>query len=231
MENKKNRKPLIALLLVAIVGLVGGTIAYFTDSTTFSNVFKTLTYGTTVTEEFVSPDDWTPGTETSKTVVAKNTGDVDVAVRVSYKETWTDADGKTNTLSGDITVKDGNKTKTERAAVINFDNTADWTYSDGYYYYKKALAKDETSSSFIKSVTFNPNVGGSEEDVTCTTKLYDKDGNKTTDESKVAKKEVSCVDATGYAGATYTLDITVETIQYDAYQTEWTDAVTIAEAE
>ena len=43
----------------------------------------------------------------------------------------------------------------ERVAIINFDNASDWTYEDGYYYYKYTLSPNESSSSLIESVTFN----------------------------------------------------------------------------
>ena len=49
MEQKKNRKPLIAIALALLVGLVGGTIAYFTSEATFSNQFKTKPYSTEIT--------------------------------------------------------------------------------------------------------------------------------------------------------------------------------------
>ena len=69
--NKKN-KSLIVLLLVLCVGLVGLTVAYFSNSTTIDNLFSTKEYGTTYTETFVSPDNWLPGDTTDKTVVVTN---------------------------------------------------------------------------------------------------------------------------------------------------------------
>ena len=73
--SKKN-KSLIAFLLVLCVGLVGLTIAYFSNSTTIDNEFNTKEYGTTYTEEFVSPDNWLPGDTTDKTVTVTNSGQV-----------------------------------------------------------------------------------------------------------------------------------------------------------
>ena len=122
-EVKRNNKPLIALLLLAIVGVVGVTIAYFTSNATLENIFKTAPYSTQVEEEFTSPTNWTPGTTTPKTVVAKNTGDVPVAVRVSIEEEWISGNGESLPLE-----QNGNK-----AAIINFANTSDWTLVDGYY--------------------------------------------------------------------------------------------------
>ena len=196
MENKKS---LIALALVALVGIVGGTFAYFTSSTTLTNEFETGTYSTSVTEEFVSPDNWTPGTTTKKTVNVTNNGSVEVAVRASYTEKWLAAD-KTTVLSG---TRDGEK-------VAQFTIGSDWELAtDGYYYYKGTLATGQTSNDFISSVTFNPNFELEEgTDIECTTSTVD------------GKTISSCTSLTsGYAGATYSLDITIETIQADK---KWT---------
>ena len=164
-NNKKNKKPIIALLVVAIVGIIGITFAFFSDKIGVSNIFKTKPYGTTVVEEFVSPDNWLPGTTTDKFVKAKNTGSVDVAVRISFTEEWkTKNDG---TLSGWLHTDGTKSTHTteeelsndERAAVINFTNTSDWEKSTengtDYYYYKYKLVEDEETSAFIDSVTVN----------------------------------------------------------------------------
>jgi len=192
MENKK---ALIALALVAIVGVVGATFAYYTSTATVENEFTTGTYGTTVTEVFTSPDDWTPGTTTEKTVNVTNTGNVDIAVRVKYTEKWTAADG-TTVLNGE---RDGER-------VAQFETGSSWVKgTDGYYYYNANLTQGQTTSNFIDEVTFNPNFELEEgTDIECTTEKTD------------AGTTVSCEPlTTGYAGATYTLTMTVETIQAD----------------
>ena len=61
----KNKKTIILLLLIAIVGVVGLTIAYFSNSTSVDNQFTTQPYGTTVEESFISPSNWLPGDTTS----------------------------------------------------------------------------------------------------------------------------------------------------------------------
>lgn len=199
--NKKNNIPLFALLLLAIVGVVGVTIAYFTSTTSFENVFKTSPYSTEVTEEFTSPTNWIPGTTTPKTVFAKNTGDVPVAVRVSYEEEWISSNGTT------LPLVQGGKT----AAIINLANTSDWTLDNGYYYYGKKLTKGQSTTTFMESVTFNKDIVA---DVTCTP-----NGNVTTCTSS----------GNGYDGATYTLTIKVETVQFDAYKTFWSTTTSIVE--
>ena len=206
--EKKNRKPLIALLVVVIIGVIGFTLAYFSDSITIGNEFKTKEYGTSVTEVFESPDNWTPGTETPKTVVATNTGNVDEAVRISYTEKWVAAD-RTTELSGWVD-EDGNVTDhaeelatDERAAIINFDNESDWTLNDGYYYYKYKLEPNESTSSLIESVTFNSIV---QSDSNC----------------KTVENTTTCTSTKkGYDGAIYTLTFTIESVQYDQYKNAW----------
>lgn len=210
MQKIKSKRSLVALALVAVLGVVGVTIAYFTSTDTFENVFGTKPYSMEVVETFESPDDWTPGTTTDKTVVATNKGDVEAAVRVSFTEKWEAASGTT------LALKDASN---RSAAIINFasDLSTKWTKSTeggkDYYYYKTKLAKNASTSSLIESVTFNP-------DVTIETS-----DNCVTDSTAHTK---TCTTTTsGYAGGTYTLTITVETVQYDQYQTAWGTTVTI----
>ena len=228
MQKIKSKKSLVALGLVAVLGIVGATIAYFTSTDTFENVFSTKTYSTEVTENFISPDNWTPGTTTAKTVIAKNTGDVEVAVRVSYTESWVDANGTSISLTDNATPTPN------RAAVINFasDYTTKWTKSTeggkDYYYYKTKLAKNASTSSLIESVTFNPNITISTND-TCTYTLTDNTTTTTKPADMTTVKSVTCRTTTdGYAGGTYTLTVKVETVQYDQYQTAWGTSVAIS---
>lgn len=75
-----------------------------------------------------------------------------------------------------------------RVAIINFVENSEWVlHTDGYYYYNKVIPKGTKTSSFIESVTLNP----------------DLDLNST------------------YIDATYTLNITVDTIQADGATDEW----------
>ena len=225
MQKIKSKKSLVALLLVAVLGVVGVTIAYFTSTDTFENVFATKPYSMEVVETFESPDDWTPGTTTNKTVVATNKGDVEAAVRVSYTESWKDA---SNNI---LPLKDGSNNS---AAIINFasDLSTKWTKSTeggkDYYYYKTKLAKNASTTSLIESVTFNPDVTISTSD-TCTYTLTDNTTTTTKPNDMTTVKSVKCATTTGgYAGGTYTLTITVETVQYNQYQTAWATDVVIS---
>ena len=215
MQEIKNKKTIVALLLVAILGVVGITIAYFTSTDTFQNVFGTKPYGIQVVETFESPDDWTPGTTTSKTIIATNTGQVDAAVRVHYTESWVDANNQTLPLT------DNASPTPNRAAIINFNSnlSTNWTQStEGgttYYYYKTKLAPNASTTSLIDSVTFNPAVA-----IGTTNNCVDDTTNHT---------RTCTTSTTGYGGGTYTLTVTVETVQYDQYQAAWGTSVVISD--
>ena len=215
VQTKKSKKPLLAGFLLILVGLVGGTLAYFTSSDTFTNEFKTKPYKMEVTEVFESPDNWTPGTVTSKTVIATNKGDVPAAVRVSYTESWVDANNQT------LPLKDGSNNV---AAIIHFadDLNTKWTQStEGgvkYYYYKTKIGKNVSTSSLINSVEFNPAVVITDNSADPNRCVTDETTHTTT-----------CTTTTsGYAGGTYKLEITVETVQYDQYAEAWNTSVVIS---
>ena len=201
----RDKKPLIALLIIGLVATIGGTIAYFTGVVNIPNIFGTSPYGTEVTEVFVSPNNWTPGTTTPKTVVVKNTGGVDVAVRASISESWLGSTGESLSL----TLPDES-----RVSIIEFGESSEWVKEGNYYYYYTRLAPNASTSQFMKSVTFN---SAAREGTNCTT-ATENGTSITTCEST----------GEGYDGATYTLRVTIETVQYDAYQTVWNPTVTIS---
>ena len=190
MTKKRN---LYVIAFLCFITLVGVTIAYLQSTATLENIFNAGTYKTITHEEFTSPTNWMPGDETPKTITTKNEGTIPVRVRVKFDEEWTSKNGDPL----DLTYNG------ENAAIINLDNINDWIYKDGYYYYTKELAPGETTTSLIKSVTFNPNVEG---EVNCVTE----NGTVTCESS-----------GDSYDGATYKLKITTETVQAKNYETIW----------
>ena len=191
----KNKKSLLYIVLVLVVFLVLGTIAYFTSTDTLENIFLSGTYKTKTTEVFTSPTNWTPGDETPKTITTKNEGTIPVRVRVKLDESWTSKNNDSLNL----------EYNGEKAAIVNLDNQNDWLKKGDYYYYLHELAPGENTTSLLESVTFNPNVEAS---VTCT---FENGAN--TCEST----------GDGYDGATYQLDITIETVQANKYESVWED--------
>lgn len=158
----KNKKSLIAIIAVLLVVVIGATFAYFQSSASFENLFTTGTYKVVTTEVFESPTNWAPGEEIPKIITSTNEGTIPAAVRVSYTEQWLDENNQDITNQVD-----------EGTAIINFDNTSDWELVDNYYYYKYILEPGDMTSSFIRSVTLNPNLNG----VTCTTSQDEKTKN------------------------------------------------------
>ena len=217
----KDKKTILILILVLTIGIIGLTVAYFSNSTTLNNIFETKQYGDVFTEEFVAPTNWLPGETTNKSVVATNTGEVDQAVRVKLTESWKTANN--GTLNGWIHT-DGTKSthetendiaNDERVAIINFDNDSDWTKVGDYYYYNYKLAPNESTSSLIKSVTFNSK-----------TKLDDTCESSTNGNTKTVTCNSSGSD---YDNATYKLKIDIETVQYNKYKSAWGTSIAIAE--
>ncbi|MCQ2571178.1 MAG: BsaA family SipW-dependent biofilm matrix protein [Candidatus Saccharibacteria bacterium] len=221
----KNKKPIIALGALVAVGLIAGTIAYFTSEATFDNVFTTAVYKTQSTETFTSPENWTPGQEIPKTVITENQGSIPVAVRVIAEESWVNESG--NEIDPSVIEQIMNRIDGEDIAIINLDNTSDWVKSDWgndkagevtAYYYKKSLApvKDvngtkvyDKTNSFIRSVTLNSKLPTSSY---CTT-------SEDPINHTITKTCTSAIENLGKA--TYTLKLTVETVQFDQYKNVW----------
>ena len=93
-KNNKNKKGIIILGGLSLLGVLGGTLAYFTTTTNIANKFKSGMYQNEIVEKFESPANWTPGTVTEKKISVKNTGNIPMAVRASYTEKWVSASGK-----------------------------------------------------------------------------------------------------------------------------------------
>ncbi len=161
-----NKKIMGALGLVS-VALVGGTFAYFTQSSTIDNPFDTASYSTVITEDFKPEEgeDWKPGAEVNKDLYVDNTGDRDVVVRVKFEDIWSrTVDGVTKYLNfsegNDATgILDSKVSVAEPGQLSPVDGLTqgdgsvvhkyfvegweqDWVYNqqDGYYYYKHNLS-------------------------------------------------------------------------------------------
>lgn len=193
-KSKVSKKKTLIVSIISLFTILGGTLAYFTTSSSITNVLKTALYQNEIVEKFVAPDNWTPGDTTEKTIQITNTGKINMAVRVSYEEKWVNANGKEMSLAD----SEGNV-----AAIINFNEG--WEKdSDGYYYYgSKAymnkVKPGETTTSFMSGVTFNKNIKAT------LTESISEDGKTITYTSS----------GNGYDNAQYTLKVNIETIQYD----------------
>ena len=224
-----NKKVLIGLSLLLIIGIVGITFAYFANSTDVSNEFNTDSFGYSIYEEFISPDNWVPGTTTANNVYGTNKGDTDLAVRVSYIESWTN--GSNSLPLVQIQGEEGNETEVV-AAIINFTSDIDtkWIQSiengTKYYYYYKKLSKNENTSSIINSVTFNQDIIANEP-ICEQQNIYE--DNDTEYINPVGTQLVCDPDGTGYDGATYTLTVRFEFVPFKLYKQSWNTNVNISE--
>ena len=200
MKKTKNNKKIFVVTCLSLATVLGGTLAYFNTNSSIVNTFKTALYQNEIIESFASPTTWTPGTTTEKTVKVTNTGNTDMAIRATFTEKWVNANGE------ELSLKDEDNNV---AAIIDFNES--WHQADdGYYYYgtKDNLTKlmpDDTSTSFINSVTFNENVKADLKET------ISADGQTITYQS----------DGNGYDNAQYTLTLKLETVQYDQAENIW----------
>lgn len=148
MHNKKIMGGAVAL--AATVVLVGGTLAWFTDSETILNSFNTGKVDIAIEETFDEPADWTPGTTTNKDVEIKNQGKSDAFIRVKLEKAWYDGATKTELSTDNIEV-----------TLVNINTTptdGSWVYNnaDGYYYYIGVVAPDANTNQLVDEVKFVP---------------------------------------------------------------------------
>ena len=161
----------VALASLLAVALIASTFAYWNQTSSIENPFDTGTYGSTVKEDFKPSDgeNWQPGVEINKDVVAVNTGDQDIIVRVRLDETW--ARSATSSVTPGQVYKDSiannyNVYTTAQAnatdgltaldgSVVtkNFATSANWIQgAGGWYYYRVNLAGGQTSDRWLDSV-------------------------------------------------------------------------------
>jgi alternate signal-mediated exported protein len=171
MKKFRRKLPLIAIAMLAITALIGGTFAYFSQSSSASNFLKANAYNSTLTETFTPPQDgnFTPGVEVDKVVGVTNTGDVGMLVRIKYEEFWggtpvalTYADPilyEPVVSTGEPTAVEGYYFDTGAPSAVlkeaGYDPTTSgtWKYGgDSYYYYLSELNSTEATDSFITSI-------------------------------------------------------------------------------
>ena len=162
----KNKKMAAGIAGLAIVALVGGSLAYFNQTMSASNNFSTKQYGSTLTEDFTPEEgkDWEPGVEVNKDVEVVNTGDMPVVVRVKLEEKWTRAGEDTAYKTNDAVVttaavsqvdpEDGLTPAQDGTVVAKNLITTGWTKADdGWYYFNTQLEAAASTQKFLDSVT------------------------------------------------------------------------------
>lgn len=195
----KKKRLIIASIALVGVAAIGGTIAYYADSVNFTNTFN-LGEGTVeYVETFETPTNWKSCDETPKTLVITNKSDVPVVARFKMTEYWKAANSSTTGQTSDLSMTYQN----QRVAIINFQNQSDWEQEGDWWVYKNTLQKNQSTSSLLKSVTFNCaiNFAG--------TITYSADG------------KTGTTGTNDYQNATYHLDITAQTVAADQKTQAW----------
>ena len=178
----KLNKKATALGGLAALAVVGGTWAYFNQTTTIHNALSTDDKGySTITEEHFNPgSEWAPGSEVTKEVGTTNTGDYPVLVRVTMSEDWMRGEGdkKASILDSKIILnKDNIKNNYNKFMLPAQANAEDgktngdasvvkkhfqpegtgkeawlWSAADGYWYYLDILDPTETTTPLLNSI-------------------------------------------------------------------------------
>ncbi|MCD8095943.1 MAG: BsaA family SipW-dependent biofilm matrix protein [Ruminococcus sp.] len=87
-KNAKQKRALVASVILAALIAIGGTFAWFTSEDTVVNELSaSSSYGVSITEDFTPPEQWTPGQTITKEVAAVNTGNVAAFVKVELTDT------------------------------------------------------------------------------------------------------------------------------------------------
>lgn len=208
--KKIKKKRVLVILVIFFIGTIGISVAYFKNNVNTYNVFTTGEYGTSVTKMFNNPNNWIPGETTSANVIVNNNEKIDVAVRISYTESWT---SKKSNTEGDLSLSQNDNI----VSLIQWGNDLDWetvVENDTVYkYYKYKLHKGESTSSLLESVTFNP--------------LIDADNSCHSVFEGDTETILCSSNEGGYDGAQYKLGFTIETVQYDMYKKAWNTNVDI----
>lgn len=163
--NKKVQA--LAVSGVLTVGVIGGTLAWFTSQDSVKNPFNTASNGENgkgikIVEEFKQPENMLPGDVVNKDVQVKNTTTYDQFVRVKFTPKFVD----TSEGRKEITEVNGQKLNTDNI-ILNFtkklsDSKSEGTWidgKDGYYYYIGKVASEKWTNTLLDSVTLNSNAG------------------------------------------------------------------------
>ena len=161
----KMNKKAAALGGLAAVAVVGGTWAYFNQTAAITNPFSTGRYGGSIVESFnpSEGDNWQPGATVDKEVVAENTGNSPLLVRVKMAETWSRNDQNMIAINSEkqpdfTAVKQANAEDglVEGDQTVVWKNLAEndaWTQGeDGYWYFCDKLEGGEATVNLLNSI-------------------------------------------------------------------------------
>lgn len=145
----KRTKSILIILALALVAIVGATIAYYTSKNDFKNEFHVSEPGVAVVEKFNPSDQWVPGEEKTKEVWFTNSGEVDMLLRFHVEVDWEEDSKPASASEASQIVTLNRNTAFEKNFCSFKENDKD------YYYYKKVLKPGEVTSNVLDSVTFS----------------------------------------------------------------------------
>ena len=158
MKKKKLFSLAVIVICLSIIG--GGTLAYFTDSTTAHNVITTGNIDIEIIETtdgenpFVDVTGVMPGMEVDKIVQVSNEGANDAWVRLKVDKQITLANGTVNEEDENLIIR------------YNLgDAPEQWTYAQDnenqnyYYYYNSLLKPGQKTTPLFKDVLFDKKMG------------------------------------------------------------------------
>lgn len=148
-QSSKQKKVLVASILLAATITVGSTFAWFTSKDEVTNrLSASAEYSVAIAESFQPPENWVPGQEINKDVSAVNTGNVDAFVRMwligSMRLLQQNKNANTVVLNAQFDVNSGTFTAPATEVTdVNLLN-ANLTYQDTDGNYYRTLDKTQT---------------------------------------------------------------------------------------
>ena len=159
---------LAAAVMICLAVGASGTLAYFTSENTAHNVITSGGVNIEVVEKTQGKDgvlvDFPkegvrgvmPGSDVSKIVSVKHTGESEAWIRVQVESVIKAADGADLPL-----------TIENVGPVMTYTVGGGWSLGeDGYYYYAKPVAAGETTGILFDTVTFAPEMGNAYQNCT-----------------------------------------------------------------
>lgn len=198
-----NKKKIAALLVAGVmtVGVVGGTLAWFTSNDSVTNIFETGKVnnpddangnGVEIWEDYTPATSVIPGDTTTKLVQTQNTTDYDSFIRVKITPQWE---------KEKVTIDDKEIQLFADKIILNFGENLGDTYGkwlkgdDGYYYYMGKVAGGKFTNPLLESVTLKSDAGneyrGVKFDVLVEAESIQADNNAHNDQWKDAGENVS----------------------------------------
>ena len=156
----KKKMLIVAAATICLAAGASGTLAYFTSENTAHNVITSGGVNIEVVEKTKNTEgalvDFPkegmkgimPGTDVSKIVSVKNTGESEAWVRVQVESMIKAADGSNLALEIE-----------KVGPVMTYTVGSNWTLDNGYYYYKEPVKAGESTDILFDTVTFAPEMG------------------------------------------------------------------------